>query len=200
MDEDGTFSVIVKNVLNALLSARHYEIADISYDGVKSDDGNRHIIISVCGVSHYIPIILVHVGADRSDVIGTHNFTAIHNVGGKEFSLLCKSSHDSGADSIMFSNSLTHKGYVLSIRSVDGDFVSRYDARSNIINDISASFSSDYLYKLSMFVMYGDDLRISFGDNSPARITFDLNAWSIDYLVAPIIDYEERIQIIPIIG
>ena len=137
-DDDIVFAVSVKNVLGALLSARHYEIASISYDGIKSDDGNGYITISVCNVSHDIHMTECH-GVDRSGVIGKCHFDVTQRVGGKEFSLMCKSSHNSGADKITFSNN----DCVFSMDSVGGDFVSHVKSRSDMIRDISSTFSED---------------------------------------------------------
>ena len=181
---DIMLSVSTKKVLSALLSARSYEIADISYDGVKSSDGNLYLIISVCNVSHDIPII-AHSDINRSGVIGKYHFDSMQRVSGKVFSLFCKSSHDSGSNSIVFSNTDS----VFSMHSVDGDFVSHVNLRSDMIRNISASFSADYLYRLSKFIRYGDDLTVRFGDDFPVEINFGLNAWNIDYLIAPVICY-----------
>ena len=178
------FDVSVKNVLEALLSSRHYEIANISYDGAKSDDGVGYIVISIGNVSHDIPIT-EYSDVRRSIVIGTCSFSVTQRVSGKEFAVLCKSSHDSGADSIIFSN----KDSVFSIDSFGGGFVSHYKARSNTIQNIRTTFSADYLYKLSRNIRCGDDLSIMFGNDSPARINFGLSSWNVDYLIAPVICY-----------
>ena len=174
---DSRFVVSAVSILGVLSTGRNHEIANIAYDG------ENKLRIRICNVIH-----VVNVDTDSeisvSSAIDSRSFIVMQNITGKDFIAITKSADDSLSEDITLS---TIKS-LFRLGSTGGKYVSYIEAHSDTLLDYSARFDPEYLYSLSKLVRSDDELCVMFSGNSPAMIRFDLNMWSIDYLVAPIIN------------
>lgn len=177
VDGDSMFVVSVVSILGVLSTGRNHETANIVYDG------ENELHIRICNVTHVVNV-------DTDNVIGVSNvienrpFIVMQNVSGKDFIAISKSAFDSLSENITLS---TIKS-VFRFGSSGGKYVSYIEAHSDTLLEYSTSLDQEYLNSLSKFVRSDDELYVMFSDKSPARVRFELNMWSIDYVVAPIID------------
>lgn len=176
-DGDDRFVVDTGHVLGVLSTGRNHEIANISYDG-----GGK-LSIRICNVLH-----IVDVDADsdikRSRYVESHSFVVIQNVCGKDFIAISKSAVGSKASDI----SLSSIKALFRFGSNGGKYVSYVEAHSCILTDYYSKFDPSYIYNISKLVRCDNEIRFMFGNNYPALVSFELNMWSIDYLLAPIVD------------
>jgi len=177
IDGDSMFVVSADFILGVMSTGRNYETVNILYDG------DNKLIIRICNVVHVVNVE-AKCDIEASGVIDTCLFRATQDVRGKDFITIAKSAVDSASHNI----SLSTIKSVFRLSSNGGEYVSYIEAHSDTLLDYCSKLCPQYLHNLSKFVRSDDRIRLMFRDNRPVRISFDLNTWRIDYLVAPVMD------------
>ena len=177
IDGDSKFVVSADSVLGILSTGRHHETANIVYDG------KNMLNIRICNVAHSV-VVETNKDISHSRAIDSCVFVCMQNVNGKDFISVTKSAHDSIAENISVSTTKS----VFKFSSNGGEYTSYVEGHSDTVLDYYSGFDPLYLYNLSKFVRSDDELYLMYSGNSPMDIRFELNMWSIDYLVAPIVN------------
>lgn len=180
-DGDAAFMVKISDILSVLMSGRNGDVANIFYDK------EHGLMIRIQNLTH-------EVNADsdpeldirRSKSIESCTFDVSHDVSGSDFISLAKAAHDSASENLLISIIDS----VFMIKSVGGKYVSYIKSHTGEPGNHSAKFDIDYLYSMSKHIRADDTICFMFTKDAPVIVNFGVNMWNIEYLVAPIIDYD----------